>query len=105
MYPAVKALVDQTLKRILAQHFNGSKEQPGVYRQVKGLDQLDKMIVIDQSPIGRTPRSNPLPIRVLLPKFGCFLPLYRHQNEEDINPVVSFNVKGGVVRTVKGMAF
>ncbi len=52
-------LVDETLKRALMQHFYGAKEKPGKYRKLTGLEHFDKVIEIDQSPIGRTPRSNP----------------------------------------------
>jgi excinuclease ABC subunit A len=52
-------LVDDILRRALFRHFYDSKEKPGQHKAIKGLDQLDKVIVIDQSPIGRTPRSNP----------------------------------------------
>ena len=52
-------LVDETLKRALMKHFHGSKEIPGKYRKITGMEHFDKVIEIDQSPIGRTPRSNP----------------------------------------------
>ena len=52
-------LVDETLKRALMKHFYGAKETPGKYRKLTGLEHFDKVIEIDQSPIGRTPRSNP----------------------------------------------
>lgn len=52
-------LVDETLKRALMRHFYGSKEVPGKYRRLTGVEHFDKVIEIDQSPIGRTPRSNP----------------------------------------------
>ena len=52
-------LVDETLKRALMKHFYGSKETPGKYRKITGMEHFDKVIEIDQSPIGRTPRSNP----------------------------------------------
>ena len=52
-------LIDETLKRALMKHFHGSKETPGKYRKLTGVEHLDKVIEIDQSPIGRTPRSNP----------------------------------------------
>ena len=52
-------LVDETLKRALMRHFYGSKEQPGKYKKITGIENFDKVIEIDQSPIGRTPRSNP----------------------------------------------
>ena len=52
-------LVDETLKRALLRHFYGAKATPGAYRKLTGLENFDKVIEIDQSPIGRTPRSNP----------------------------------------------
>ena len=52
-------LVDETLKRALMKAFYGSKVQPGAYSRLTGNDHFDKIIEIDQSPIGRTPRSNP----------------------------------------------
>ena len=52
-------LVDETLKRALMRHFYRSKAVPGKYRRLTGLEHIDKVIEIDQSPIGRTPRSNP----------------------------------------------
>ena len=74
-------LVDDILRRALFRHFYNSKDKPGTHRALRGLDQLDKAIVIDQSAIGRTPRSNPItytgaftPIRELfsqLPARAC----------------------------------
>ena len=52
-------LVDDILRRALFRKFFGSKETPGAHRALKGFENLDKVIVIDQTPIGRTPRSNP----------------------------------------------
>ena len=53
------SLVDDTLRRALFRKFFGSKDRPGAHRALKGFENLDKVIVIDQTPIGRTPRSNP----------------------------------------------
>ena len=52
-------LIDETLKPVLMNRFYGSKEKPGKHRKVTGMEHFDKVIEIDQSPIGRTPRSNP----------------------------------------------
>ncbi len=52
-------LVDDILRRALFRKFYGSKEHPGRHRLMRGFELLDKVIVIDQTPIGRTPRSNP----------------------------------------------
>jgi len=52
-------LVNETLYPILAHHCHGAKAQPMPYKKINGLDEVDKVIEIDQSPIGRTPRSNP----------------------------------------------
>lgn len=52
-------LVDETLKRALMKKFYGAKAEPGRYRKISGIEHFDKVIEIDQSPIGRTPRSNP----------------------------------------------
>src|SRR5919198_239391 len=51
-------LINDILFRALSNHFYGSKEKPGKHRKISGLEQIDKVIGIDQSPIGRTPRSN-----------------------------------------------
>lgn len=52
-------LIDETLKRALMRHFYHSKATPGKHRKLSGIEHIDKVIEIDQSPIGRTPRSNP----------------------------------------------
>ncbi len=52
-------LVNEILYKSLAQKLNRAKVKPGKHKEIKGLEYLDKAIVIDQSPIGRTPRSNP----------------------------------------------
>src|SRR5207244_5765120 len=52
-------LVDDILRRALFRRWYGSKERPGAHREILGAEQLDKVVVIDQTPIGRTPRSNP----------------------------------------------
>ncbi|XHR27934.1 MAG: excinuclease ABC subunit UvrA [Chthoniobacteraceae bacterium] len=89
-------LVDDILRRALFRHFYGSKDRPGKHKGILGLDQVDKAIVIDQTPIGRTPRSNPVtytgafgPIRSLFAQ----LPASRVRGYDPGR--FSFNVKGG----------
>ncbi len=53
-------LVDDILRRALFRRFYNSKEKPGAFQALRGVEQIDKAIVIDQSAIGRTPRSNPV---------------------------------------------
>jgi excinuclease ABC subunit A len=96
-------LVDDILRRALFRHFYNSKEKPGSHRAIHGLDQLDKAIVIDQSAIGRTPRSNPVtytgaftPIRELFAQ----LPTARVRGYDAGR--FSFNVKGGRCENCEG---
>jgi len=96
-------LVDDILRRALFRHFYRSKERPGKHDAILGLDQVDKTIVIDQSPIGRTPRSNPVtytgafaPIRQLF----CQLPSARVRGYDAGR--FSFNVKGGRCENCEG---
>src|SRR4051812_1749185 len=96
-------LVDDILRRALFRYFYNSKEKPGKYRALRGLDQLDKAIVIDQSAIGRTPRSNPVtytgafaPIRELFAQ----LPTARVRGYDAGR--FSFNVKGGRCENCEG---
>jgi excinuclease ABC subunit A len=96
-------LVDDILRRALFRKFFGSKERPGVHWVLKGFEQLDKVIVIDQTPIGRTPRSNPATytgmfnaIRDLFSR----LPAARIRGYEAGR--FSFNVKGGRCEKCQG---
>jgi len=96
-------LVDDTLRRALFRHFHRSKEKPGAHHALEGLDQIDKAIVIDQSAIGRTPRSNPItytgaftPIRELFSQ----LPAARIRGYDAGR--FSFNVKGGRCENCEG---
>jgi excinuclease ABC subunit A len=96
-------LVDGILRRALFRHFYNSKDKPGTHRALRGLDQLDKAIVIDQSAIGRTPRSNPItytgaftPIRELFSQ----LPAARVRGYDAGR--FSFNVKGGRCENCEG---
>ena len=96
-------LVDDILCRALARKFYGAKEKPGRHRRIAGIQNLDKVIVIDQSPIGRTPRSNPATytgafsgIRTLFAQLpGAKMRGYKPGR-------FSFNVKGGRCETCKG---
>jgi excinuclease ABC subunit A len=96
-------LVDDILRRALFRHFYNSKDKPGTHKSLQGLDQLDKAIVIDQSAIGRTPRSNPItytgaftPIRELFSQ----LPAARIRGYDAGR--FSFNVKGGRCENCEG---
>ena len=96
-------LVSDILQRALFRKFYGSKERPGEHRALKGFEALDKVIVIDQSPIGRTPRSNPATytgmfnhIRDLFAK----LPTAKVRGYEPGR--FSFNVKGGRCEKCEG---
>jgi excinuclease ABC subunit A len=96
-------LVDDVLRRALFRHFYNSKEKPGAFRGLRGVEHLDKAIVIDQSAIGRTPRSNPItytgaftPIRELFAQ----LPTARVRGYDAGR--FSFNVKGGRCENCEG---
>jgi excinuclease ABC subunit A len=96
-------LVDDILRRALFRKFYGSKEKPGLHRALRGFENLDKVIVIDQTPIGRTPRSNPATytgmfnhIRDLFAK----LPAAKVRGYEPGR--FSFNVKGGRCEKCEG---
>jgi len=98
-------LVVDILQRALFRHWFGSKETPGKHRAIEGKDLLDKIIVIDQTPIGRTPRSNPATytgmfnhIRDLFAK----LPTARIRGYATSR--FSFNVKGGRCEKCQGDA-
>lgn len=90
------SLIDETLYRILARQFFQSKLIPLRYRKVEGVKHIDKVIDIDQSPIGRTPRSNPATYTGL---FGIVRDLYAEMPEARIRGYkpgrFSFNVAGG----------
>ena len=96
-------LMDDVLRKALFRHFYGSKDRPGKHRKIEGLDFLDKVIVIDQSPIGRTPRSNPA---TYTGAFNLIRDLFAQLPGSKIRGYgpgrYSFNVKGGRCETCKG---
>jgi excinuclease ABC subunit A len=96
-------LINETLYPILNQHFYRSLQKPLPYKTVKGLQHIDKVIEIDQSPIGRTPRSNPA---TYIGVFSDIRNLFSNLAESKIRGYppgwFSFNVKGGRCETCQG---
>ena len=97
------SLINQTLYPILAKHFHRARIIPLPYASIEGMDLIDKVIDIDQSPIGRTPRSNPSTYTGL---FSHIRDLFAQLPESKIRGYkpgrFSFNVKGGRCETCKG---
>ncbi len=97
------SLINETLYPILRQHFYNSIKKPLQYDSIKGIEHVDKVIEIDQSPIGRTPRSNPATYTGV---FNEIRKLYSDHPESKIRGYkpgrFSFNVKGGRCETCKG---
>ncbi|MDD3276889.1 MAG: excinuclease ABC subunit UvrA [Kiritimatiellales bacterium] len=89
-------LVDDVLRRALYRRFFGSKERPGKHKELLGVENIDKVIVIDQSPIGRTPRSNPV---TYTGAFSIIRDLFAQLPASKVRGYApgrfSFNVKGG----------
>ncbi len=96
-------LVDEILYRALARKFYGSRERPGRHERITGIEQIDKVIVIDQSPIGRTPRSNPA---TYTGAFGPIRDLFSQTPGAKLRGFkpgrFSFNVKGGRCEACEG---
>lgn len=96
-------LINETLYPILSQHLYGSRKKPLEYRQIEGLEYIDKVIKIDQTPIGRTPRSNPSTYTTV---FSDIRALFAELPEAKIRGYkpgrFSFNVKGGRCETCGG---
>lgn len=96
-------LVNQILKRALAQKLNHNSHKAGKYKNITGYKNIDKLVNIDQSPIGRTPRSNPATYTSV---FDDIRDLFAKTNEAKIRGYskgrFSFNVKGGRCETCKG---
>ncbi|WP_105979672.1 excinuclease ABC subunit UvrA [Bacillus paralicheniformis] len=96
-------LVNEILHKTLAQKLHRAKAKPGEYKEIKGIEHLDKVIDIDQSPIGRTPRSNPATYTGV---FDDIRDVFAQTNEAKVRGYkkgrFSFNVKGGRCEACKG---
>ncbi|HWJ03049.1 MAG TPA: excinuclease ABC subunit UvrA, partial [Verrucomicrobiae bacterium] len=96
-------LVNEILHKALAQSLNGARSKPGAHEAIKGLEFLDKVIDIDQSPIGRTPRSNPATYTSV---FDAIRELFSQTQEAKLRGYkqgrFSFNVKGGRCEACRG---
>ena len=96
-------LVNDVLYKTIARELNGAKEKPGKCKEIKGLENIDKIINIDQSPIGRTPRSNPATYTGV---FDYIRDLFAETNEAKLRGYekgrFSFNVKGGRCEACQG---
>ncbi|MBT2572841.1 excinuclease ABC subunit UvrA [Bacillus sp. ISL-51] len=96
-------LVNEILHKALAQKLHKAKAKPGSHKEIKGLDHLDKVIDIDQAPIGRTPRSNPATYTGV---FDDIRDVFAQTNEAKVRGYkkgrFSFNVKGGRCEACRG---
>ena len=96
-------LVNSILKKVIAQKLNRNSEKPGKYKSISGIEHIDRLIDIDQSPIGRTPRSNPATYTGV---FDDIRDLFAQTNEAKIRGYkkgrFSFNVKGGRCEACSG---
>lgn len=97
------SLINDILYKYLASELNGAKCRPGAYKAIKGVSELDKVIEINQSPIGRTPRSNPATYTGV---FGEIRELYASTQDAKLRGFssgrFSFNVKGGRCEACEG---
>ncbi|MEG1880370.1 MAG: excinuclease ABC subunit UvrA, partial [Oscillospiraceae bacterium] len=97
------SFINEILYKVLANELNGAKKRPGKFKSIKGVENLDKVIDIDQSPIGRTPRSNPATYTGL---FGDIRELFALTPEAKMRGYkagrFSFNVKGGRCEACSG---
>jgi excinuclease ABC subunit A len=96
-------LVNDILYRSLAKELYGSREEPGEHKAIHGADQLDKVIQIDQSPIGRTPRSNPATYTGVFTAIRDLFAMLPESRERGYKPGrFSFNVQGGRCEACQG---
>jgi excinuclease ABC subunit A len=96
-------LVEDILYYALARHLYGSLNEPGPHRSIEGLEHVDKVIEIDQSPIGRTPRSNPATYTGLFTPLRELYAMLPESRERGYKPGrFSFNVKGGRCEACEG---
>ena len=96
-------LINDTLYRAAAKAINGSSEEPAAHKNIKGLDQFDKIVDIDQSPIGRTPRSNPATYTGLFTPIRDLFSGTQEARSRGYTPGrFSFNVKGGRCEACQG---
>ena len=96
-------LINDILYRSLARHVYGSRAEPGMHRAVRGAELIDKVIEIDQSPIGRTPRSNPATYTGLFAPIRDLFAMLPESRERGYKPGrFSFNVKGGRCEACQG---
>ena len=97
------SLVNMIIHRVLASELNGAVTWPGKHKEIKGMEHLDKIITIDQSPIGRTPRSNPATYTGL---FTDIRELYAKTPQANLRGYksgrFSFNIKGGRCEACQG---
>ena len=97
------SLINEILYKSLAQHFYRAKDKPGKHKAIQGLEHIDKVIDIDQSPIGRTPRSNPATYTgVFTPIRDLFAQLPEAKLRGYEKGRFSFNVKGGRCEACSG---
>ncbi|WP_406273623.1 excinuclease ABC subunit UvrA [Nocardia sp. NBC_00881] len=96
-------LVNDILATVLANRLNGARQVPGRHTRVNGLDHLDKLVQVDQSPIGRTPRSNPATYTGVFDKIRTLFAATTEAKVRGYQPGrFSFNVKGGRCEACSG---